>query len=235
MEDRGNKPLTTMTILSEGLGGFFSPWGGIWLVVCILLVTSGADSVMYGLQSEPIVVTEENIGSVSHNDYVRLSLPLDFQDGLQFETVGGEAYSLTPVKGTDRRFIVYQSGHFTQDEMLLSNQTYTGRLIGKGWLAGEWDVDAKRIELVEQFQRQQIQVPDDALVLDVGKKPELEVWPIIVAAGGGLCLLYFGLCLVRTIGFFMNRDRLLEHMVKQSEDATAGNDDKQTGHGEDPT
>jgi len=158
------------------------------------------------LKSTPIAIGVSANG-VSHNDYVQLTAELDFDNGLQVETIGGRAYTLIPVVGSNNRLIVYEKGHATQGGDTARERIFTGRIVAKGF-AEEWDLDAERIALVQEFAREGISIPEDALVLDAIDHPRLQLWAMLLGIASFGVLLWFVVRVVMTIQLLVNDDKL---------------------------
>lgn len=214
LTEQSAKLLSTSEVISHGLGGFYSLYGIFFLTVCVLLAGYGYDNLVFSMQKKPRVVSVGELDSLQHNDYVTLSCEVDYETGLDIQTLGGKQYSLIPVAGTDNRLIIFQSGVTTEKELTQSQRTFTGRIVAMGW-GKEYDVEANRIKLQDQFARENATVPEDALILASGSTPGLNIWPLIVGAFGLLVLLHFLNCLRRSLGFLFDRSKLVEYVNHQ--------------------
>ncbi|MCA9114964.1 MAG: hypothetical protein KDA79_07740 [Planctomycetaceae bacterium] len=199
--------LDVPSVVALSMGWFFSVQGLITVVVCVMLVVNAVQRTNYALQDEPRQITAETALAAQHYDFVELTAPLDYSRGISIHTTHDRQYTLTPVAGTDNRFVVYQKGSYTGSESTLNPRPIRGRVTAADW-TGEWDVDGSSMNLVEQFERQQIAIPEDALVLVAGDTPEFMVWQTIVGVAGLGILAWFCVRLGRTLGFLRNRERL---------------------------
>lgn len=192
----GRKP-DISDALKTGLGPFYSWRGMIWLAVCVMLVGYSADHIGFALKHTPRDITAADAASCAHNEYVRLKTTLDYPQGLQFKTLSLREYLLVPVSDTGGKLVVYLEGPLSDDELrAIQDGPFVGRLIGSQ--LGEWDVDAHRIKLTENFQRARRPVSPDTLILQVGYEPHLEPWPVFVGIAATFCLWWFAIRLART-------------------------------------
>jgi hypothetical protein len=205
------RSMGTGEILRYGLGNYLSISGGVLLLVCAFLVRHAYSELAFVLQKDPKNISVEEIGSLKNNDYIRLTCALDYEKGLDIETLGGKRYSLFPVSGTNNALIVFQQGLTTTGELDRTNRTLTGRIVGKDW-ADEYDVEANRIKLQEQFARMDIVVPEAALILAAGSTSKFKVWPMVVGVVGALVIFHFLGRLWRTVGFISDRAELVAHI-----------------------
>ena len=213
------KLLSTNEVIGYGLGGFYSIYGLIFLFLCAFFVKHAYDELAFDQKTDPMVITISDVGNLASNDYVKLICELDHESGMDIKTIGGKEYSLIPVAGTDNRLIVFQSGVTTEKEMVIKKRTFTGRVVGKGW-ADEYDVEANRIKLQEQFARENITIPDDALILASGAKPEFKIWPMVLGVISALVFLHFLNSLRLTISFLSDRDKLADYVNSKIDNKT---------------
>ncbi len=184
------KLLSTNEVIGYGLGNFYSIYGLIFLFVCAFLIKHAYNELAFALKTKPIEITIGDTKNLVSNDYVKLTCKLDYAKGLDIKTVGGKEYSLIPVAETNNKLIIFQAGITTKKEMATTKRTFTGRIVGKGW-GNEYDVEANRIKLQDQFARENINVPDAALILVSGSKPYFKVWPMVLGVISTLIILYF--------------------------------------------
>jgi hypothetical protein len=162
-----------ITILQLGLGRYFSIWGAIGILVCVMSLFHSIERFRYALKSTPTVI-DVSANGVSHNDYVQLTAELNFDNGLQIEKIGGKAYTLMPVVGSNNRLIVYEKGHATHVGNIARERTFKGRIVAQGF-GDDWALDEERIEVVQEFAREGIDIPEDVLVLDTSDHPSIQL------------------------------------------------------------
>lgn len=192
--------------LREGLGRFFSIGGGTVVLVSAFLVANAVRAVSFALKTEPAVIrTVEELEETHDNDFVELHARLDGARGLQMEAKG-ITYTLLPARDMGDRVIVYQRGAWVQGEETDAARVFRGQLVGPDWIGrSEWNVDAHRIKLLDQFSRKGVKIPETALVLWTGKEPEWRVSELIVGGLGAVVLLIFSVRLRRAAALLMGR------------------------------
>lgn len=201
---RKKRPAVT-AILRLGLGGFWSLKGAIGVPLCVALLFHSIERFSYAMKSTPVEITPQST-AIAHNDYVRLTAALDYENGIQIETVGGEAFTLVPVVGSDRRLIVHEKGLATAGEAG-RQRTFTGRIVGTG-IDDEWDLDGRRIKLVQQFARQSVNIPADALILDASDVPRIQPWAVFLGLASTSVLVWLAVRIVQTVQLFNDDEKL---------------------------
>lgn len=194
------------TILRLGLGRFWSAWSPIVVTLCVAFVVFSLERLSYALNSAPIEIDARAQG-VSHNDYVQLTGRLDFENGMQFETIGGRAYTLVPVVGSNKRLIIYEDGRAAFGSDMDRERTFTGRIVAKGF-TDEWNLDSGQIQVVNQFAREGITVPSVALILDATDRPKIQPWSMMLGLASFGVLLWLGTRIILTIQLFLDDDKL---------------------------
>ena len=195
------------TVLALSMGWFFSVQGVILVVVCVMLIVNAVQRANYSLQDEPRPLTPATLHTARHYDFVELTAPLDYSSGVSIHTTHDRQYTLTPVADSDNRFVVYERGSYTGQESRFTPRPLRGRIVAADW-TGEWDVDGSSMNVVEQFERQQVAIPEDALVLVVGDTPEFLIWQTLIGVAGLGVVVWFCLRLGRTLVFLRDRGRL---------------------------
>ena len=191
--------------LRRDMGGFFSFWGAIGLLVAVAAVQGAAGHLHYLLAGEPALILDAGgLDGLAVNDRFRMRLPLDYARGVAIEEAGGDAYTLIPVLGTDDRFVVLQKGHFTPAELGRGPFELSGRVIGPG-LFGDWDAGsatgATALDVPAEFRRIGARVPADVRLLVADWRFQFdEVWQMFLGLGGFAVLLWFAVRLGRAIG-----------------------------------
>jgi len=207
--------LSPVDIAAIGMGWFFSIRGIIALCVVVLGISSISEDIEYSLKDSPIAI--ENIATVTtlkNNDYVKLSLPLDYGNGIHSKTVGGMLFSLIPVVGAEDRLIVFREGVLTTEEAAIAEHNISGRVIERGF-TDEWNTGYLRLKVDKQFERAGMVVQRSALLIVDGYIPRIEVWPLILLVLFTLLLVWFLLNVTKTIAFFRNRDVFAEYLNRK--------------------
>ena len=187
--------------LRIGLGGFWT-WDGLLLIgVCVLALFWSVDRLLYAMKSEPREISPQEV-NLTHNDYVKLKANLEYENEVPCETLGGVAFTLTPVAGSNKRLIVYETGLPVAGIDLKAQRTFTGRLI-EGDSDGEWSLESRRIKIIQQFAKKNVGVSENAIVLDSTDKPRFSLWITFLGIVGFCILARFFTRLLRTIPLFL--------------------------------